>query len=264
MELPTGAISRLTKSTEFFQITVLVTPILAIVVSVAVAIFITWPKFSEVLRLVESNRELVIRVQALEEKAVKLENLAQDQEKLNRELVASEQLLPSNKAVFTLLRQVENAAATSGVLIGRTEIAPGSISDNQASSGQSPLTGTAGDVAPKLVLKADLTSDYRSFLAFLTNILSLARVVSIGDLSLAASTSGEQATQVRTAMAINAYWQPLPGELASVETPIDDLTSTEEALLSKVSLTGSIGEAPAAPVTIPAVPIGKVDLFAPF
>ena len=58
---------------------------------------------------------------------------------------------------------------------------------------------------------------------------------------------------------MDAYWQPLPSELGSIESPIGVLTDDEQKLLRNVQ-----AEVLKPPPNVPIVPTGKTDLFSPF
>ena len=183
---------------------------------------------------------------------------------LEEELSAAEQLLPSDKGVFVVVKQIENAAAASGVLINRLEVTPGAVGlattlkGKTAEGGVTETPQSGGEVleTPKIQLKTSLVGDYRSLLQFLTNTLAVPRVISIRDLTI---TSSGQSSQVNSSFTIEAYWQPLPSQLASIETPVEDLTEVEAARLSKIALAPEATSA-----AVPPVPLGRSDLFAPF
>src|SRR3972149_8971980 len=97
----------------------LAVPAVSILVSLLILFLIVWPKFSESLQIKNSNSELTQKVASLKQKADVLTGL--DQEELEKQVVAAEQLLPSGKNVFLLVSQIERAAASSGVLLNRVE-----------------------------------------------------------------------------------------------------------------------------------------------
>ena len=186
------------------------------------------------------------------------------------ELSSAEQLLPSEKDVFSLVGQIENIARLSGVLLSRLEVAPGSVGGTGAeANGKSAQANQAtqkGDSekdvgVPKIQLKISLTSDYMSYLQFLHRLLLIPRIVAIRDLSLSSASASGQSTQLRTILTLDAYWQSLPERLGSIESPIENLSENEKKLLAQVQQSESGGGA--APV-VPIVPTGKDDLFAPF
>ena len=263
MQLPTLSTLRTSSNVNLARLTSLAIPIGSIIVSVLIILLIVRPKFMEVFRLRASNQELSVRVQSLQQKIEKLENL--DRGELEQQLTAAEQLLPSDKGVFSLVGQIEKSAAASGVLLSRIEVAPGSLSESlpekPAPAPSDAGEGTdVGDVAQKVQLKVSLSSDYKSLLQFLNNMLSLSRVITIRDLSVsAASSSSGESSQIRISLAFDAYWKPLPKQLASIESPIAELTPSESARLENVQLTGFV-----TPPTVPEVPKGKPDLFTPF
>src|SRR3990167_11286121 len=76
-----------------------------ILVALLVLALIVWPKYGEIKELKVSNLDLAGRAMALESKAETLSTL--DKSKLERQLSASEALIPSSKDVFVLIRQIE-------------------------------------------------------------------------------------------------------------------------------------------------------------
>lgn len=235
----------------------LAAPIGAIVVSLVVLALIVWPKFTQVLKLRNENAELATRVDNLEAKVSKLSSL--DRDVLNSQLVAAEQLVPSDKGVFTVIRQVEGAAASSGVLLNKIEVVPGKVNAVASTPDGQAVGGVPSASPDSLVqLNISLSSDYRSFLQFTSNVLALPRAISVEDLSLSGGSGSEGSSQVRAAMTINAYWLPLPRELSSIESPVEDLTDSEKKLLEK-----GLATQPANSI-IQQVPTGRTDLFAPF
>ena len=262
MVLPAISMLKIEKGTEISKLITLVVPIVSVLISILVVALVVWPKFNEVLRLRSANKDLEILAGKLEEKADKLSSL--DGDKLVIQLGAAEQILPSDKEPFVLVRQTEGAAAVSGVLLNRIEVVPGAIGQVSAqketppaagASAQPPTGGDTGAEASKIQLRISLTGDYKSLLSFLDNILSLPRVATIRDLVVFSGQSG----QLTSAFMIEAYWQSIPTELASIETPIEDLTQSESARLEQVTLAGL-----ASPAAVPPVPLGRSDLFSPF
>lgn len=265
MNLPALTLPKIANLPDLSRLISLGIPIGSIAISLVIAILVTWPKFNQVLKLRSDNAQLVQRVASLDLKAQKL--AIYEREKLEMQLSAAEQFLPSEKNAFLLIRQVEDAARASGVLLERMDIVPGLVSAGaEAPRGDTggvsvpQGAGVASDIAPKIQLKMSVASDYKSLLQFINNVLNIPRVAAFGDFSISSSlSSGQAAVPLRTSLTINAYWQQLPKDLGSIESPINDLSQEEIALLEKVRLAEMIF--PSAPV---AVPVGKADLFAPF
>ena len=261
MNLPTIALPKIGNEVDLSRWISLGAPGGAIVVSLVILLFIIWPKFTQILQLRSDNRELAGRVQNLNLKTQKLASF--DKESLDLKLGASEQLLPSDKGVFSLVTQMERTAAASGVLLNRVDIAPGSLHDTGSAKNTTAASSQPDGqvtIGQSIQLKMSITGDYKSFEQFLKNIFSVSRILAIKDLNLSASTSSsDQSSQIRAAMTIDAYWQPLPKELNSIESPVEDLTESELAILNQVSSTGTISTP-----LIPSVPTGKTDLFSSF
>lgn len=286
INLPVISIPKINIGADSSKFLKLGAPAAAIAVSVLVLLFVIWPTFNSMIKLNISNKQLATRASSLEAKSQDLATL--DRNKLDRELTASEQLLPSDKGVFLIVQQIERAASSSGVILNRIDVAPGSIGDS-VSTGQGSAQGAASaqtsapgqnaaDLGsavidtPKVQLRVAITSDYAGFLKFLNTLISLPRVVSIHDLTLStAGGTGGSSSALRTALTLDAYWKPLPKELPAVETAISKLTPEEENIIDNVvttSLTnstssGSGGTSTSIPST-PSAPSGRSDLFAPF
>jgi len=272
MAVPDLSTIKLGRNTDLSRYLVFAPSVGAIAISILIAIFVVWPKFNETLRLRSSNEQLTVQAQSLNSKVADLEALSLQQDALESQLGAADQLLPSNKSAFTLIQQVERAAGESGVLLTKLDTAPGLVSSQDSGTDPSAaLTvpdkvvptfqnqATISDAAsgvPKLELSIALTSDYKSFLQFMSKTLSISRVVSIDNLSVA---SIFDSNGVRASMTIVSYWKPLPARLNSIETPIELLTAEEVETLEQVALEGSINVPPP-----PQVPTGKSDLFTPF
>jgi len=267
MVMPTLSVAKKTeKSIDFSKVMLFGPSVVAIAVSVVVGIFVVWPKFGEVGQLKATNK-------TLEESAVKLEAKARaltvlDKAKLKIQLVAAEQLLPSEKGIFTFIRQIENVRNNSGVVI--TNLSVGSV--GQFSSGAAPAEGASGEagavpVAPPATAQIDpalgdvsqvtmtvsLTSDFDQIFRFLNELYALPRVTTVSGLTFSIGEGGS----IGTNMDINSLWQESPRELPNIEVPIATLSEAEVALLLKVEN----GSALAAPVDVPDVPKGKSNIF---
>lgn len=268
------AFPKIGTSEESSKILKLGAPIAAFLISFVVLIFVVWPTINKVISITVSNGQLSERVGSLQSKADVLQTL--DKSQLDQQLSASEQLLPSDKGVFSIVQQIEREASLSGVILNKVDVAPGSIGSaapgQDASSTPAPvaagassadLAGTTVDT-PFVQLKVSLTGDYRGFLSFMKAITSLSRVVSIHDLTIIAG-GGEASSVIHVQMTVNAYWKALPSELPPVESPIEKLTDAEIGILQNVKFeditsASIIGGGTSAP----AQPTGRTDIFAPF
>lgn len=260
---------------EGSKILKLVAPVIALLISFVVLIFVVWPTVNKVISITVSNKQLSERVGSLQSKADALQTL--DKSQLDRQLSASEQLLPSDKGVFSIVQQIEREASSSGVILNKVDVAPGSIGDSTfdqngappptpvpgSAAGSADLGSTTVDTA-LVQLKVSFTGDYRGFLSFVKAITSLPRVVSIHDLTIIAGGT-EASSVIHVQMTVNAYWKALPSELPPVESPIEKLSDSELAILDNVKFEQTTG----APINgggtaVPAQPTGRSDIFAPF
>src|SRR3989344_3860560 len=142
--------------------------VIGIIVSLAVVIFVIWPKFNEIVKLRSENAHLDERAKALEDKVRILGVFSQKE--LEAKFVLAEKLIPSDKAVFSMITQVEKAASISGVILDKRDLVPGSASDQNAASGDSVVsaTGVTGDTGslgvdtPRIQIRVSIISDYLS------------------------------------------------------------------------------------------------------
>lgn len=255
MNLPTVAIPKVSEGLEVRGLT-LIAPIGAILASLLILFLIVWPKYNQIKELKVSNDDLSARAQSLEEKAVILASL--DETTLEQQLAAAEAMLPSEKEVFTFIRQIETAVGSTGVLLGRVEVVTGTINDGGNLSVPPPAAGDPGlglvSVAPKVQARLSITSSYSSLLQFLSSMYNAARVVTIDDLTIASSSGA----QIRASVTVDAYWKPLPVDLGSIEKVVVRLNEGEIALLDSV-----VSEDLSSQPSVPEVPLGRSDLFAP-
>src|SRR3990167_316697 len=255
------ATAKAESSLDIAKYTSLAIPAVSILVCLAIFMLVVWPKFSQALQIKKSNAEFIQKADSLKQKAAILASL--DKTELEKQVVAAEQLLPRDKNVFLLVSQIERAAASSGVLLNRVESTPGSleaVSGEPPANAPAPSAGAATEIAPSVKVNVSLTSGYSSLLQFLNNVSTIPRTVSISDLSVSSATS-EGSAQLKVSMSIFAYFKPMPTDLGSIETPVTELTQSEKDKLEKIIDTG-LATTPS--VSVPQVPIGREDIFAPF
>lgn len=248
-----------------FKIVKLAPSVLGIIVCIVVIVLVIWPKFNEVVKLRSENKQLDERVVALEDKAKLLASFSQD--RLEEQFTISEKLLPSDKAVFSMVSQIEKAASASGVILHKLDLVPGAVNEQSSlvGSGTVSSTGTSGDISslgvdtPRIQVKVSITSDYLSVLRFLNTLVSSLRAVAITDLNVASSGIGGGGS-LKSSMVVNAFWKPLPKELPAIEAPVADISDVEAKLLANIA---TIREASGSAI-VPQVPLGRADLFAPF
>ncbi len=262
MNLPSVAIPKNGVSLSITKYLPFAMPALSIAVAILVAYFVIWPKFGEVLSMRTTNKQMDVQAAQLEEKAQILSAFSQDKVSLEKQLARAEQLLPSTNGVFLILREIELSAASSGILLEKTDVDAKSLSTEQAGSAAPAPPGknasAVSGLSPSVVIKLSLTGGYKSFLQFMGLLYNNSRVVSIDDLTLSSSAQSSSGV-VRAAITINAFWKPLPKDLGSIDKPVDKLSDAENSRLSAVE-TAQTATASA----VPRVPLGRSDLFAPF
>lgn len=264
MNLPTLASAAKVEKLDISKVIIFAPPAIAILASFLIAFFVVWPRFKDVLSLQQSNKTLAENAISLEQKVTALASV--DRTKLKAQLLAADQLIPSDKNIFNFIGQIEGVRNLSGVVI--TNLSVGTVgqfgtaktdSSGQAAAPAAPPAATPVDPvlagASEVQMKLSLTSDYRALFQFLDNVYALPRVAIVKDLSLSAADS-----QLTTNMTINALWQALPTELAAVESPLLTLTASQEELLSKIEKSGTA----ITTQVVPEVAKGRSDIFTPF
>lgn len=261
MELPgltlLGSGTKKTNVSEYIGFAV---PSFAILAALAIAYFVVWPKFQEVMQIKSSNKDLVALNATLSQKADALERL--NKSELTSDYALADQMLPSDKEVFLLLRQIEVTATSNGVVLSSLTLTPGQVGTGSATAKAnapapppSNSAAAAGADVVEIPVTLSISSDYRSLISFLSNIFAEPRVVNINNISSAASGTGT----VSTSISLTSYWQSLPTTLGSIDSPISNLTSQEIARLKKAENSPiSVG------TSLPQVPVGRSDLFSPF
>lgn len=268
MNLPSLSINRVLPKIEFGRTQALLAPAGAIFIAIIVLVLVIWPKFTQALAIRAENQQLAARVGVMETKVQILASL--DRNKLGEQLADAERLLPSDKDVFSYIRQIEAAASTAGVILGKVDVAPGVLSAEGGASpvptAQGAVPGGAGQGAlegARVQVKISLTSDYKSLVTFLQRLMTLARVSAVRDLTIASASATGEVVPLRTSMALDAYFRPLPAELGSIEASVEALTSEEEKILASVRAAFISSPMATSSAVLP-VPIGRTDLFAPF
>lgn len=275
MNLPTLSVGAKSKaehsSLDLSKFLVFAPSVLAIAASFLIAFFVVWPKFNEVLKLNETNKTLEGTSVTLRTKADDLSKI--DVSKLKTQLTAAELLMPSDKSIFTFIRQVEDIRNRSGVVI--TNLSVGSVGqfNSDASKSGTDSTQTNAPAAPPpaaatvdadvaasgasvVEMKVSVTSDYKSVLQFLNDLYGMARVTTVKDLTFASSAEG----QLSTNMTISSLWQSLPTDLPAIEAPLPTITKSDTDLLARVDSS----QETSASVVVPDLPKGRPDIFSKF
>src|SRR4030042_2404918 len=125
MDFADTATTKIKRPNDYSKILALAVPVGSIIASVIIFTLIIWPKINEIMELKKTNAELALRAERIEQKVEILKGL--DPNILEEQLEASEQLLPTNNNIFSFLKQTEDMAAVSGVLLGKVEVAPTDI-----------------------------------------------------------------------------------------------------------------------------------------
>lgn len=272
MDVPSFGVAAVGKKTErsidFSKILFFGPSVVAIVVSVLIGVFVVWPKFGEVQELKTTNVNFEETADKLEKKVEALKRL--DKNLLTKQLVAAEELLPSEKAIFKFIRLIENVRGNTGVVF--TTLSVGTV--GQFTSGEEKANAEAGGaeagvapVAPpatapadpsladvsQVSMKVSIVSDFDQIFKFLNELYALPRVTTVSGLSFAIDQEG----RINTNMDISSLWQERPKALPDVEAELATLTEAEIELLSKIETGSTLVPF----VEIPESDIGKSNIF---
>lgn len=253
MNLGSGGMLKAKDTQNFSKVLGIVVPVAGIVISILIAFMVIWPKIQEIQELRESNVQLAQRAELLENKAEILASL--DHNKLEEQLAAAEQLLPSDTSIFAVLGKVEDTANTTGILLNSISTDPSGV--NAAGNRRAVTTSPESSLAPAVVLSLAISGDYQSLMRFVGGLYSYSRVVSIDTMTI--SAGGGEGGQLSTSFGVNAHWKGLPSNLGSIEAPVQKLTQAEEELLEKVRSPEKQEIPP-----VPDVPKGRGDPFTPY
>lgn len=263
MNLPQVPALKLGKFVDVSKYATFGAPAASIAVSVLILIFVVWPKISSVFKLRADNAQLSSRTAAMTAKANLLASL--NKSTLDSQVSIAEKVLPSDKSTFLFVRYVELAAARSGVVLNKIDVSPGLISGESSTAKDANVATNVADndITTKIQVKLSTTSDYKSLLTFLSQMYASTRVIGIKDLAVAAGSTSTSSSALKTSMVIDAYWKALPGQLGSIESPVENLNDKELSLLSSAALREA-SPSSATESAIPNLPTGKIDLFTPF
>lgn len=255
MNLESGGILKAKDTQNLSKVLGIAVPAIGIVISIFIALMVIRPKIQEIQELRKSNVELAQRAELLENKAKTLASL--DHNKLEEQLVAAEQLLPSGADIFAVLGKVEDTANTTGILLNSISTDPAGV--NASGSRRAVTTSPESSLAPAVVLSLSISGDYQSLMRFVGGLYSYSRVVSIDTMTISAGGGGGEGAGLSTSFDVNAHWKGLPDTLGSIEAPVQTLTVQEEELLEKVRSPEKQEIPP-----VPDVAKGRGDPFTPY
>ncbi|OGD85903.1 hypothetical protein A2164_02960 [Candidatus Curtissbacteria bacterium RBG_13_35_7] len=258
MDFADTATTKIKRPNDYSKILALAVPVGSIIASVIIFTLIIWPKINEIMELKKTNAELALRAERIEQKVEILKGL--DPNILEEQLEASEQLLPTNNNIFSFLKQTEDMAAVSGVLLGKVEVATTDIGGKGKVKVKASEEGAVETEAEKVALNVAISGDYQSVTQFLKGIYSFSRVASIDSIPFTTTLDEEtNSLKFSASFTINAYWKEFPATLGSIESPVQKLTQEEVDLLANVQKPNII----LAP-TVPEVPVGRGNIFTPY
>lgn len=219
----------------------------------AALIFAVVPGVRATGNLYGSLKELEKETQALSGKLTFLEALNEDD--LRIRLVTILSAVPQEKSIPTIFSTVEGLANQSGVSIVDMSLTnPGSLASGAATR-QSTAEKKIG--ASTLSFSLSASGTYDQIRAFVGRINKVRRLFEVTSFDLSIANTGT--TQMR--LSLNAFYQPLPIKVGSVEAPVIALTQKEEEILAKITQYTDVSPLLSEPLT-PILSGGKRDPFA--
>lgn len=237
--------------------------ILAVVFLIPTVVLPQITKIRENLKVVNENGE---RLDQLVAKAGALEQLAQAEDQLDKNLAIAESALPIEKDVARLVRGVQNLAAANGLEVSKVKIQPGKTATVSAAPAEqtttepaaqstNPTTTAATTNKSELIFELDLRGNIANFQSFLKGVESTKRLLIMSSFKAATSTGAEFTFNV----VVNAPFGPLP-KIAQdqLAVAVEELSVANKKLLE--DLAGSTFQ----DVTNTPLPTGPTGVADPF
>lgn len=230
------------------------------VISGALLLFGTVALIFAVVPGIRATRDVYVSLKASEKEidvlTKKLQFLeAIPEDDLRNQLVVLLSTVPQDKSVPTILTTIDGLANQSGVTIVDMNLtSPGSLATGAASR-QSVSEKKIG--ASTLAFSLSASGTYDQIRAFVGQINNVRRLFDVSSFDISVSNAGS--TQVR--LSLNAFYQPLPTKVGSIEVPVAVLTQKEEELLATLTQYPDLSQPLIEPLT-PVLSGGKRDPFA--
>ena len=218
-------------------------PILVVVALVILVPLIIIPQVGRILDLRAKVAAESDKLKKLTEKADKLGGI--NQQDLRSKLGTLEKALPSDKDISGLIVGIERIAAESGVAIKSSQLAPGEVS----------TTSAALSSPSETELQVTVAGDFGRVSTFLSRLNNSARVLGIREITLTSATQagGQLSVTIKT----TAFFLPLAEVKWQVTDALPEITSADEAIISKIAAYPVYSVAPVIATTA-----GKPDPFA--
>jgi type IV pilus assembly protein PilO len=138
-------------------------------------------------REIEHKRSMLQKVQ---ERTVKNQNMARENEEIRKQIESIEARLPSNKEVDTVVRQVSDLAVEAGL-------------DSPSIESDKPVTAAMYMEQP---LKMKIAGDFTGFHDFLRKVEELDRITRINDMKI--TRSSDINGHMKAEFTLSIYFQP--------------------------------------------------------
>lgn len=148
----------------------------------------------------------------LEEKRDYLATLSQDE--LSKQSEVATSAIPAEESTMLLLASLKSLANSSNVSVSDFNLAPG---DRKASS------------ARPIKIGVSISGSLTSTLSFIDSLKSSYPLMRISKLGFTVSQN-----KVRSDFSIDSYWSPLPTTISSTDTPLQNLRSSDQQLLTRL------------------------------
>lgn len=166
-------------------------------------------------------------VQDLSGKFTFLQSVSEDD--LRGRLLIMLSAVPAEKSIPTIFSSADGLAKKFGVSIVDMNLAGMGSLATGAASRQSVAEKKIG--ASTLPFTMNATGSYDQIRSFVSEINKVRRLFDVTSFDLSIGSTGD--TQVR--LSLTAFYQPIPTEVGSVQSPVVTLTTKEEEVFMKVS-----------------------------
>lgn len=206
------------------------------IILVPVLILPQWDKIAESSQIIDKNKD---RLESLETKQGKLEDLANEKDQIEADLALIETVLPINKDVAALVLGIQTLARNNGLTVSTFKIQPGKTATDSAGAKETATTqtnqknsDTPASTKENLVFNMGMTGTLKNLQSFVTLLEKGKRILTMSQLR----TTTDGGPNYNIDIFINAPFNPLP-KLGSdpAAKPLAELTEKNLKLLKDLS-----------------------------
>ena len=217
-------------------------------IALVLGIIVFGPTLSNLQRTLRVNKQQKTELNNLEKKLQVLEGI--DKNLITDRVKKMEAVFPSDKPIVQLLSGLAQLAAKHNLSFGGLSLSPGSLTDENKEKTDSDLAD--------LTFGFEVRGEFNNVLKFLRELEKVAPLMKIDKVGLTIKTNpllGDDNAIIAAEIDVSAFYQPPPKSLGSISQPVQLLSKTEEAILSRLFNFTQFQ------AVLPVVQTGKTNLF---